>query len=261
MSATLTPFPFYQDVLGFPEERTFAVEFPSPFPPENRCILTIPEVATTYRERQRDAPKVARIIENIVAQRVGNYFAFFPSFDYLRLVRAHLTIPAHRMLEQAETMSETDRAWLLQRLRHDDKEPLLICAVQGGIFAEGVDYPGEMLTGVIIVGPGLPRFDTEQELIRAYYDERYDSGFAYAYLYPGMNRVIQSAGRVIRSDTDVGIIALLGKRFTYSNYTALFPSHWYQHSPRELITRHYQQTLKRFWARHPEKKERAEETS
>jgi DNA excision repair protein ERCC-2 len=147
-------------------------------------------------------------------------------------------------------MSEADRAWVLQRLQQTGEEPLLIFAVQGGIFAEGVDYPGEMLVGAIIIGPGLPRFDTEQELIRAYYDERYHSGFAYAYLYPGMNRVIQSAGRVIRSETDVGIIALLDKRFTYSNYTALFPSHWYTHAPRELITRNYQQTLARFWARH-----------
>jgi DNA excision repair protein ERCC-2 len=107
-----------------------------------------------------------------------------------------------------------------------------------------------MLVGAIIIGPGLPRFDTEQELIRAYYDERYDSGFAYAYLYPGMNRVVQSAGRVIRSETDVGIIALVGKRFTYDNYNTLFPSHWYTHSPKELITRNYRQTLQRFWSQH-----------
>jgi len=113
-----------------------------------------------------------------------------------------------------------------------------------------VDYPGEMLTGVIIVGPGLPRVDFEQELIRAYYEDKYARGFAYAYLYPGMNRVVQSAGRLIRSETDVGIIALLDRRFTYSNYTALFPAHWYRHSPRELIARNYQQALARFWAQH-----------
>ncbi|MEE8291873.1 MAG: helicase C-terminal domain-containing protein [Candidatus Tectomicrobia bacterium] len=250
MSATLTPFPFYQDVLGFPPERTFTVELPSPFPAENRRILTIPGVATTYRERQRDAPKIARIIEDIVSQRTGHYFVFFPSFEYMRLVRPYLRIPLQHLLEQTEAMSEADRTRVLQRLQRGDEEPLLMLAVQGGIFAEGVDYPGEMLVGVIIVGPGLPRFDTAQELIRAYYDEHYEHGFAYAYLYPGMNRVIQAAGRVIRSETDVGIIALLGKRFAYGNYTALFPSHWYSNSPRELITRNHKQTLARFWARH-----------
>ncbi len=249
MSATLTPFAFYQDVLGFPSDRTFAVEFPSPFPTENRCILTIPGVSTTYRDRQRDAPKVAEIIETIIAQRQGHYCAFFPSFAYLRQVRTHLKIPPDRLLEQMENMSERDRAWMLRQLQRS-REGLLMLAVQGGIFAEGVDYPGEMLIGTIIVGPGLPRFDMEQELIRAYYDEQYDNGFAYAYLYPGMNRVVQSAGRVIRSETDVGLIALVGKRFTYRNYTACFPAHWYTESPRELVARNYQQRLQRFWQHH-----------
>jgi DNA excision repair protein ERCC-2 len=250
MSATLTPFPFYQDVLGFPPDRTFTAEFPSPFPAENRKILVIPEVSTTYRDRQRDAPKVARIIETIVAQRSGNYIAFFPSFDYLRLVRRWLQLPTLCLIEQTASMTESDRTAVLQSLQHNREESLLVLAVQGGIFAEGVDYPGEMLVGVIIVGPGLPRVDAERDLIRAYYEEHYEHGFAYAYLYPGMNRVIQSAGRVIRSETDVGIIALLGKRFSYTNYNALFPSHWYTKTPRELIRRNYQQTLARFWAGH-----------
>jgi DNA excision repair protein ERCC-2 len=250
MSATLTPFAFYQDVLGFPPERTFTAEFPSPFPPENRKILVIPEVATTYRERQRHAPNIARIIETVVAQRPGHYIAFFPSFEFLRLVRPWLRVPTPCLLEQTEAMTDADRATMLRYLRQDAAAPLLVLAVQGGIFAEGVDYPGETLIGVIIVGPGLPRVDTEQELIRAYYEEKYGRGFAYAYLYPGMNRVIQSAGRVIRSETDVGIIALLDKRFTYTNYAALLPSHWYTSAPRELITRNYQRDLARFWARH-----------
>lgn len=250
MSATLTPFAFYQDVLGFPPDRTFTVELPSPFPTANRCIVTIPQVSTAYRDRQRDAPKVAEIIETIMAQRQGHYGAFFPSFAYLRQVRAYLKIAPERLLEQRENMSERDRAWMLRQLEHDQREGLLMLAVQGGIFAEGVDYPGEMLIGTIIVGPGLPRFDVEQELIRAYYDEHYDNGFAYAYLYPGMNRVIQSAGRVIRSETDVGIMALVGKRFTYRNYTECFPSHWYTESPRELVARDYQRRLRRFWQYH-----------
>src|SRR5713101_3158222 len=248
MSATLTPFAFYQDVLGFPAERTFTAEFPSPFPTANRKIMVIPEIATTYRERERDAPRTAQIIDTIVAQRPGNYGVFFPSFAYLRLVRSWMHHPTHSLIEQTETMSEADRVAVLARLQQPDTDPVLLLAVQGGIFAEGVDYPDDMLIGVIIVGPGLPRVDFEQELIRAYYEDKYTSGFAYAYLYPGMNRVVQSAGRLIRSETDVGIIALLDKRFTYSNYTALFPSYWYTHTPRELVTRNYQQALARFWA-------------
>ena len=253
MSATLTPFAFYQDVLGFPAERTFTAEFPSPFPAANRKIVVIPEISTTYRERERDAPRTAQIIDTIVAQHHGNYGVFFPSFAYLRLVRSWLHYPAYQLIEQTEAMSDADRAAVLARLQQHDTAPVLLLAVQGGIFAEGVDYPGDMLIGAIIVGPGLPRVDFEQELIRTYYDDKYTSGFAYAYLYPGMNRVVQSAGRLIRSETDVGIIALLDKRFTYSNYTALFPSHWYTHTPRELVTRNYQQALARFWGQHSKK--------
>jgi DNA excision repair protein ERCC-2 len=251
MSATLTPFPFYQDVLGLPPERTFTAAFPSPFPVKNRHILVVPDVTTTYHERQREAPATAQIIETIVAQRSGNYGVFFSSFAHLRLVRAWMhQYPAERLIEQTPSMSEAERDMVLQHLKQGDAQPMLLLAVQGGIFAEGVDYPGDMLRGVIIVGPGLPQMNHEQELIRAYYEAKYARGFAYAYLYPGMNRVVQSAGRVIRSETDVGIIVLLDKRFTYGNYTALFPPHWYTKTPRELITRNYQQALARFWARH-----------
>jgi DNA excision repair protein ERCC-2 len=237
-------------VLGFPADRTFTAECRSPFPPENRQLMVIPDVSTIYRDRQRDAPKVARIIEDIVAQQVGNYIAFFPSFAYLHLVRTWLQRPAYERIEQTESMIEADRVAVLRQLRQPSTTARLLLAVQGGIFAEGVDYPGDMLVGVMIIGPGLPRMDAQQELIRDYFETRYERGFAYAYLYPGMNRVIQSAGRVIRSATDVGVIALIGKRFTYSNYTALFPSHWYTNSPRELITHDYQQSLAHFWRRH-----------
>jgi DNA excision repair protein ERCC-2 len=250
MSATLTPFAFYQDVLGLPPERTFTAEFPSPFPAHNRKILVLPEVTTTYRERQQEAPRIARLIETIAGQHAGNYIAFFPSFEFLRLVRSYVQWPPAALIVQTDSMTEADRQAVFASLQQEHAGSQLILAVQGGIFAEGVDYPGTMLIGVIIVGPGLPRMDSEQELIRAYYEEKYGRGFAYAYLYPGMTRVIQSAGRVIRSATDVGLIALLDKRFTYSNYTALFPRHWYTHSPRELITRDYQRALAQFWAQH-----------
>ena len=253
MSATLTPFPFYQDVLGMPPDRSTTAEFPSPFPDHNRRVLVVPDVATTYRERKRDAPLAAQVIEAVVAQRPGNYGVFFPSFAYLRLVRACMRqMPAHQVIEQAPTMSEAERELVLQRLRQHDDETLLLLGVQGGIFAEGVDYPGDMLKGVIVVGPGLPRVDGEQELIRAYFEEKYTQGFAYAYLYPGMNRVVQSAGRVIRSETDVGIIVLVDKRFSHRNYASLFPSYWYGKTPRELVTSNYRQNLADFWRMHDE---------
>ena len=113
----------------------------------------------------------------------------------------------------------------------------LILAVSGGMYAEGVDYRGDMLSGVMVIGPALPQVSFEQELLKQYYDERYGAGFEFAYLIPGMTRVVQSAGRVIRSETDVGVIALLCRRFTQETYTRFFPGDWYEESPRELISR------------------------
>jgi DNA excision repair protein ERCC-2 len=291
MSATLEPMGFFRDVLGFEKARTLSISLPSPFPPENRLIRIVPDVLTTYNQRSRFYEKIARIIESAVRVRPGNYFAFFPSFDFLVAVQKFLDLPEFRMVTQQRVMDEEARATVLRELRistaplvvdvpvtqngnsredgidvkarpqpgNDVSRPqarsMLVLAVQGGIFAEGVDYPGESLIGAIIVGPGLPRVSFEQELMRQYYDEEFadaeggerSRGFAYAYLYPGMNRVIQSAGRVIRSDTDRGIIVLLDRRFAQHPYIDLLPEHWYRYSPEELIATDLESALKRFW--------------
>ena len=126
---------------------------------------------------------------------------------------------------------------MLDVLRDRPQRGNLILAVSGGMYAEGIDYRGEMLSGVMVIGPALPAVSFEQELLKRYYDEQYGSGFEYAYLIPGMTRVIQSAGRVIRSETDIGIIALLCRRFTQESYTRYFPADWYEESPRELVTK------------------------
>jgi DNA excision repair protein ERCC-2 len=244
MSATLAPIPFYRDVLGFPPDRTDLVEYPSPFPPENRKIMVVPEVSTKYHERSRYLDKTASIIGSVAKKRPGNYFVFFPSFQYLREVRNRLDVPSYEIISQEEFMAEEERKGILEKL----KEPgNLILAIQGGIFAEGVDYPGEMLIGAIIVGPGLPKVSFEQELIKEHYQNKYERGFDYAYLYPGMNRVVQSAGRVIRSEDDVGIIVLLDKRFSTPYYSSLFPKSWYNDSPAELISYDYEKDLEEFW--------------
>lgn len=247
MSATLVPPEFFRDVLGFDRDITRLVSFPSPFPQENRKVVVVPGVWTTYRLRRRSYEDAARIIEQVTSLKKGNYFVFFPSFEYLEAVGEHLSAPGFRVVKQQRTMSEADRAELLRGLT-DGGEAHMILAVQGGIFAEGVDYPGEMLIGAIIVGPGLPKYDFEQELMRRYFDERYGAGFEYAYLYPGMNRVVQSAGRVIRSETDRGIIVLLGERFARPEYSSLFPMDWYEQTPRELVVKDYESDIRRFWS-------------
>ena len=245
MSATLSPLEFYRDVLGFePDARLLSLA--SPFPPDNRKVVVVPEVSTRYRHRAESVPRVGRIIERVVAARPGNYLAFFPSFEFLAAVRSCLRPRGYRLLVQKRTMGDHSRNALLEELAAGSG-PHLLLGVQGGIFAEGVDYPGDLAIGAIIVGPGLPRVGRELDLVRQYFEEQYGRGFEYACLFPGMNRVVQSAGRVIRSETDRGVIVLIGQRFGYENYMSLFPPDWYESSPAELVSRAYEAELARFW--------------
>lgn len=246
MSATLVPVTFYRDVLGFDRDRTRLVALPSPFPKEHRRVAIVGDISTRYRHRAQSVEPVARVIEQVVAARRGNYFAFFPSFEYLDAVAAHVAPASAVVLRQERVMSERARADLLDRLR-EERGSHVVLAVQGGIFGEGVDYPGGMLIGVIVVGPGLPRVSFEQELMREYFAERYEMGFEYAYLYVGMNRVVQSVGRLIRSEHDVGVAVLIGQRFTTSPYADLIPPDWYEVSPLELVTHNVAEDVARFW--------------
>ncbi|MCY3756518.1 MAG: ATP-dependent DNA helicase, partial [Acidobacteria bacterium] len=249
MSATLSPLEFYRDVLGFePDARLLSL--PSPFPPDNRKVVVVPEVSTRYRHRAAAAPRIGRIIERVVAVRPGNYLAFFPSFEFLGAVRPFLRPEGYRLLVQKRTMGDHSRNALLEELASGG-EPHLLLGVQGGIFAEGVDYPGDLAIGVIIVGPALPRVGRELDLTRQYFEEQYGRGFEYACLFPGMNRVVQSAGRVIRSETDRGVIVLVGQRFGYQNYMSLFPGYWYESSPIELVSTALEAELVRFWGERP----------
>ncbi len=246
MSATLEPQKFYRDVLGFDRDKTIICSFPSPFPREYRKIVVVPDVSTRYKVRHRFYEKVGKIVGEITSLKKGNYFVFFPSFEYLEGVSPYLHQDDFDVISQERVMNEKERGALLKKLKSKEGKHLIL-AVQGGIFAEGVDYPGEMLIGVIVVGPGLPKVCFEQELIREYFSEQYGMGFEYAYLYPGMNRVIQSAGRLIRSEKDRGIIVLLGQRFCTQYYNSLFPIDWYEYSPNELVTRDYSKGIKKFW--------------
>lgn len=245
MSATFEPLPFYQNVLGFAPDVPRR-SYPSPFPAANRKILVAPHISTRYQERDQAYGPVAELIQEIAQLKPGNYFAFFPSFQFLERVADLIYLPEFLVIRQTGFMKEKERQRVIDQLRKSD-ENCLVLAVQGGIFAEGVDYPGSMLIGAFIVSPALPAFTFEQELMKQYYAEHYGQGFEYAYLYPGMNRVIQSAGRVIRTHTDKGIIVLVDQRFATAYYNSVFPAYWYQDSPSELISRDLKAEVKQFW--------------
>lgn len=250
LSATLEPFEFYRRTLGLPNDRVAELSLPSPFPRHNRKIVVISEVDTTYKRRADHYEGIARHIAEISDAGDGNFLALFPSYVFLREVAELMPPVAKRVMIQRTDMTDYERNAILDILREKPRRGNLILAVSGGMYAEGVDYQGDMLSGVMVVGPALPQVSFEQELLKQYYDEQYGAGFEFAYLIPGMTRVVQSAGRVIRSETDIGIIALLCKRFTQESYTRYFPADWYEESPRELVSRKPANEIRAFFETH-----------
>lgn len=224
MSATLEPFEFYRDLLGFDPDRTDTLSLPSPFPPEHRLIVAVDEVDTSFRHRAGSYGRIAELVADLAPPR-RNALVLFPSYAFLREVATRIVAPGHRVEVQRGDDSDRLRQEILQRLRDSD-EPVLLLGVLGGVFAEGVDYPGEMLSQVVVVSPGLPQVGVERELLKRYFAERYERGFEYAYLVPGLTRVVQAAGRLIRSEQDRGAIVLVCQRFRKEPYYSLLPADW-----------------------------------
>lgn len=246
MSATLDPIDFYQNVLGFPEYRTEKLQLDSPFPSEHRKIIIVPGVSTRYKDRLQNYPKIAEIIENVIKQQYGNYLVFFPSFDFVQNVNVFLGKVNHNKILQKPGMKEEDRNHVLNDLKKDNQQNLLL-GVMGGIFSEGIDYIGNMAIGVIVISPALPMVSFERELLRQYYEEKQNAGMEYAYIYPGMNKVIQSVGRLIRSVTDKGIVVLIGKRFADEKFNNILPEYWFKRQGDIEITDNYVPAIKKFW--------------
>ena len=225
-SATLTPPGFYRRVLGCPEARAVALD--SPFPPEHLGLFCLPGISTRYRDRTASVPRVSDALAALARGKTGNYLAFFPSYAYLDqvyedFVSRYPDIPA---LAQDAGLDEAGRAAFLERFAPDPGQTLLGFAVLGGVFGEGVDLAGSRLIGCAVVGVGLPQVSPRQEMLRRYFEEKEGAGFDFAYRCPGMNKVLQAAGRVIRTETDRGVVLLLDDRFTQSGYRRLFPRHW-----------------------------------
>lgn len=226
-SATLSPGDYFRRLFGCRPE-TPLLALPSPFPRRHRRLLVSDRVSTYYRHREQTAEDLAALLGRLAAARTGNYLFFFPSYAYLGLVHERFTRrhPDVATLVQTPEMPEEARSAFLARFGAAPTRTLAGFAVMGGIFGEGIDLVGERLCGAAIVGVGLPGIDTERELIRAHFDGRGESGFDIAYRFPGWNRVLQAAGRVIRSPEDRGVILLVDPRFRTPRYRALLPEDW-----------------------------------
>jgi DNA excision repair protein ERCC-2 len=247
LSATLTPPEAIRRVLGLESDRTSAISLPPPFPPENRKVMIVPSVRTTFKAREKNYDRIARLIADMSSAHGGNDLVLFPSYRFLMQVAERMPETRSRLLLQRPDLTDFERQQLLHALSSPPPGGTLLFAVSGGMYAEGVDFPGELLSAVFVVSPALPQVSFERELLRRYFDDREESGFDFAYLQPGMTRVVQAAGRLIRSEKDRGVIALVCARFLEEPYASRLPRDWYDESPHELSTRHPADEIREFF--------------
>ena len=247
-SATLSPADYYRRALGLHHD-TPARILPSPFAPQQLGVWLYPAIDTRQHQREHHLGAIARAIGAVYAARPGNYLAFFPSYRFMQQVAEAFTamFETPRPLLQERATDEAQRRAFLDQF--ECGRPTLGFAIMGGVFGEGVDYAGDRLIGAIVVGVGLPAADTEQELIRAEYAAAGIDGFDFAYRFPGLARVMQAAGRVIRSERDRGVVVLMDRRFGHHQYRRHLPRYWHPRRCSDPST--LQGELQAFWQEAP----------
>ncbi len=226
LSATLSPFEFYRDLLGLDPNRFVALEIESSFPRDNLLVVIDPEVDTRFRVREQYLPLLAERLTGFLEAVAGNCLVLFPSYEYLRLVSENLRLSNKRLYVQQPTDTPEVRSHVLDVLASPLSGPIAVLAVAGGVFAEGVDYPGDMLRAVAVVSPCLPVPSLDLERLEEYYQAQFEKGFEYAFVIPGMTRVVQAAGRLIRSESDRGMVVLFDPRFCRRPYRTHLPRSW-----------------------------------
>jgi Rad3-related DNA helicase len=225
-SATLSPLSYYQGILGGNGD-DYVISIPSPFSEEQVNVMIKP-LSTRYRDRKRTMSAIVSVIQSLVQNNPGNHLIFFPSYQYLLSVYEQFKLEDEetKTLVQTARMTEAEREAFLEAFKSDQQETLLGFAVLGGIFSEGIDLIGDRLHGVMVIGVGLPQLCFERNLIKDQFYKKCKNGYDYAYVYPGMNKVLQAGGRLIRSETDHGTIVLVDDRFLQKQYQMLLPQEW-----------------------------------
>ena len=226
-SATLIPMDYFMKMYSYDEE-DFIINLKSPFDVKNRLLMIGDNVATTYNKRFETSEDIASYIANCVQAKKGNYMVFFPSYKYMELVFEKMkeNYPDINTSIQESNMSEEEKEEFLSMFDEDNKETHVGFCVLGGHFSEGIDLTNDKLIGVIIVGVGMPQIGIERDIIKEHMKDS-NKGFDYAYVDPGMIKVLQAAGRCIRTDDDKGVILLLDNRYSQRRYQSLFPYEWY----------------------------------
>ena len=248
-SATLLPLAYYRKMLSTRNEN-FGMYVNSPFEEEKRCLLLCRDVSSRYTRRgYEEYRRIAEYIARMSWKKKGNYMIFFPSYklmeDVLEVYQEEFSADWVDCICQQASMNEREREEFLGEFQAQGEKTLLGFCVMGGIFSEGIDLIGDRLIGVAVVGTGIPQIGCEREILKEYYDEKGEPGFDYAYRYPGMNKVLQAAGRVIRTREDIGVILLMDERFMNREYRMLFPREW--SSVKTCTIGTVEASLKDFW--------------
>ena len=222
-SATLYPIDYHANLITSGEGKYLELE--SPFDSNNLDIIINNKISTKYKNRIDSIDSIIETIEILTESKEGNYIIFFPSYAYMNMVIDQIIEPSYEMIIQKNNLSEQEKNDIITKFKTSTNTKVGFF-VMGGVFSEGIDYIGDALSGVIIVGVGLPLICDENNLLKDYYELTYQNGFNYAYTYPGFNKVIQAVGRVIRDYNDRGVAILMDERFNYSEYQLLMPHHW-----------------------------------
>ncbi len=266
-SATLLPIDYYRYMLGGKEDR--AIAFDSPFIKEHALRLIITDVSTRFRHREGSYKKICQVVYDLAGQKVGHYMVFFPSYKYMSEVFEALKVEKeveevgeeqphncfkvydgwgqvkYEIHKQRSEMTEEEREQFLERFTPNPEVTTINLCVLGGIFSEGIDLTGTRLIGVIVVGVGLPQLGLERDLIKSHFEEEDKEGYHYAYTYPGMNKVLQAVGRLIRTEEDKGVIALIDDRFNTPLYEGLLTPEF--NDARKVRSIEVGQQVKKFW--------------
>ena len=246
-SATLEPIDYFSDILGG-DKKSIKVQLPSPFEQNNLGLFCVDSINTRFEERESSYKKIASSIAATVSCKAGNYIVFFPSYKYMSEVQKEFErkYPKVKVFAQENNMTYAQKEEFLLNFKDDTGVLRIGFCVLGGSFSEGIDLPGSRLIGTIIVGVGLPGISSERNIMKEYFDNTREGGYDYAYTYPGMNRILQAAGRVIRTETDRGVVVLLDDRYATEQYKMMFPLHWshakYVHSAQDLAGK-----VREFW--------------
>lgn len=246
-SATLEPIDYFSDILGG-DKNSIRVQLPSPFEQKRLGLFCVDSINTRFEERESSYKKIASCIAGTVSGKAGNYIVFFPSYKYMNEVKNEFEkkYPKVKLIVQEGNMTYSQKEEFLANFKDDTGVLRIGFCVLGGSFSEGIDLPGSRLIGTVIVGVGLPGISSERNIMKEYFDHTREGGYDYAYTYPGMNRVLQAAGRVIRTENDRGVVVLLDDRYATEQYKMMFPVHWshikYTHSAQALAGQ-----VKEFW--------------